>query len=59
MTGKGDITMAGLLIVNAGMDNEQVVGSLCLGSLEYMGKTLPLTALTALQAMGIKLFIVA
>lgn len=51
--------MSGLLVVNAGYSNEQVVGSLCLGSLEYKGQVLPLTALTALQAMGVKLYIVA
>lgn len=50
--------MSGLLIVNSGMDNEQIVGSLCLGSLEYMGRILPMAALAGLQAMGVKLFIV-
>lgn len=59
MTGKGEMDMAGLLVVNAGMDNEQVVGSLCLSSLEYKGRVLPIAALAGLQALGVKLFIVA
>lgn len=50
--------MSGLLIINAGFSNEQVVGSLCLGSLEYKGRVLPMSALSALQAMGVKLFLI-